>query len=85
MTTRLYTHPVFLEHLTPPGHPERPDRLRAIAKVLEEERFSGLDRAEAPMADEAVLLYVHPEDHVEAIRLRIPEEGLVSASTPTPR
>ncbi|TIP84486.1 MAG: histone deacetylase family protein, partial [Mesorhizobium sp.] len=27
MVTRLYTHPIFLEHITPPGHPERPDRL----------------------------------------------------------
>ena len=33
MTTRLYTHPIYLEHVTPPGHPERPDRLRAIARA----------------------------------------------------
>src|SRR5690606_10419610 len=26
MVTRLYTHPIYLEHLTPAGHPERPDR-----------------------------------------------------------
>ena len=39
MVTRLYSHPIYLEHLTPPGHPERPDRLRAIERVLEDERF----------------------------------------------
>ena len=43
MVTRLYSHPIHLEHLTPPGHPERPDRLRAIERVLEDERFAGLE------------------------------------------
>lgn len=75
MTTRLYSHPVFLEHLTPPGHPERPDRLLAVARVLEDEPFADLDRVEAPYADEATILYAHPERHVEKIRNAIPEEG----------
>jgi hypothetical protein len=44
MVTRLYSHPLFLEHLTPPGHPERPDRLRAVEQVLSDERFDHLDR-----------------------------------------
>jgi len=30
MTTLLLTHPVFVEHDTGLGHPERPDRMRAI-------------------------------------------------------
>ncbi|TIL78039.1 MAG: histone deacetylase family protein, partial [Mesorhizobium sp.] len=51
MVTRLYTHPIFLEHITPPGHPERPDRLRAIERVLDDEAFAALDRAEAPEGD----------------------------------
>ena len=40
--TLLLTHPASLDHLTPPGHPERPDRIRAVAKVLAEERFKPL-------------------------------------------
>src|SRR5690606_6629043 len=48
MVTRLYTHPIYLKHLTPPGHPERPDRLRAIERILEDEAFALLDRYEAP-------------------------------------
>jgi acetoin utilization deacetylase AcuC-like enzyme len=76
MATKLYSHPVFLEHLTPPGHPERPDRLRAIARVLDDEVFAALDRAEAPEADEATILYAHPERYVEAIRKAIPETGI---------
>lgn len=78
MTTRLYSHPVYLEHLTPPGHPERPDRLRAIERVLMEEPFELLDRAEAPQGDEATLLYAHPESYVERLRAAVPEEGIVT-------
>ncbi|KUM26596.1 acetoin utilization protein [Mesorhizobium loti] len=83
MTTRLYTHPVFLEHLTPPGHPERPDRLRAIERVLDDEAFSALDRVKAPEGDEATILYAHPEDFVARIRAAIPESGIVSIDADT--
>ncbi|MDX8480033.1 histone deacetylase family protein [Mesorhizobium sp. VK24D] len=83
MTTRLYTHPVFLEHLTPPGHPERPDRLRAIERVLDDEAFSALDRVRAPEGDEATILYAHPEDFVARIRAAIPASGIVSIDADT--
>ena len=83
MTTRLYSHPIFLEHLTPPGHPERPDRLRAIARALEDEAFAHLDRVEAPEGDEATILYVHPESYIERIRRAIPEEGIASIDADT--
>jgi acetoin utilization deacetylase AcuC-like enzyme len=83
MTTRLYSHPIFLEHLTPPGHPERPDRLRAIARALEDEAFAALDRAEAPEGDEATILYAHPESYIERIRRVIPEEGIASIDADT--
>lgn len=76
MVTRLYTHPIYLEHLTPSGHPERPDRLRAIQRALDDEAFEALDRAEAPEGDEQTVLFVHPESFVEAIRRQVPEEGL---------
>lgn len=76
MTTRLYSHPIFLEHITPPGHPERPDRLRAIERVLDDEAFAALDRREAPLGDEATILYCHPRDFVERVRKAIPATGL---------
>jgi acetoin utilization deacetylase AcuC-like enzyme len=47
MSTLLITHSACLEHLTPLGHPERPDRLRAIERVLEHERFMPLAREQA--------------------------------------
>jgi acetoin utilization deacetylase AcuC-like enzyme len=44
MSTLLITHPACLEHLTPLGHPERPDRLRAVERALEAEKFQTLAR-----------------------------------------
>ncbi|PBB70337.1 acetoin utilization protein [Mesorhizobium sp. WSM4312] len=83
MTTRLYTHPIFLEHITPPGHPERPDRLRAIERVLDDEAFAALDRAKAPEGDEATILYAHPADFVARVRAAIPEEGIARIDADT--
>ena len=78
MVTRLYSHPIYLEHLTPPGHPERPDRLRAVERVLEDEKFAALDRVKAPEGDPATILYAHPESFVEKVRQAIPDEGIRS-------
>ncbi|TPM35070.1 histone deacetylase family protein [Mesorhizobium sp. B2-3-4] len=83
MATRLYTHPIFLDHLTPPGHPERPDRLRAIERVLDDEAFSALDRVKAPEGDEATILYAHPQDFVARVRAAIPEEGIARIDADT--
>ena len=46
MRTRLYHHPIFAEHLTGPGHPERPERMQAVTAALEDEAFQHLDRAD---------------------------------------
>ena len=35
MTTALIYDPIFLEHITPRNHPERPQRLEMAMKVLE--------------------------------------------------
>ena len=74
MTTRLYENAIFLEHLPPPGHPERPDRLRALNVALEHPNFAGLDRKEAPQASEDAVLLAHPEEHLLAVMREIPEE-----------
>lgn len=73
MTTRLYSHPVFLEHLTPAGHPERPDRLRALFSVLEGYDYYALDQVEAPVAEEGALELVHTASYLSKIKALIPE------------
>src|SRR6195952_3539607 len=77
MTTLLLTHPASLDHLTPPGHPERPDRIRAVAQVLGETRFDKLVRKEAPEGtlDQATLC--HDEHYVEELRRIAPASGLI--------
>lgn len=83
MTTRLYSHPIYLEHLTSPGHPERPDRLRAIERMLEDDSFEDLDRRRSPEGDEASILLAHPESFVERVKAAIPEEGLARIDADT--
>ncbi|WP_157014972.1 histone deacetylase family protein [Mesorhizobium xinjiangense] len=83
MNTRLYTHPIYLEHVTPPGHPERPDRLRAVERMLEDEAFAYLDRATAPLGDEATITYAHPEDYVARIKAAVPETGMARIDADT--
>lgn len=70
MATLLLTHPSFVNHDTGPGHPERPDRMRAIDKVLAHEVFNPLVRAEAPLRDDVdeQILLVHPQDHLDRMK-----------------
>ena len=83
MSTVLLSHPACLNHLTPGGHPERPDRLRAIEQVLEDERFHILAREQAPRAPLEVVALAHPMEYVEAIRDASPSEGLVHIDADT--
>ncbi|HET9677971.1 MAG TPA: histone deacetylase [Solirubrobacterales bacterium] len=66
-----FSHPACLEHDPRQGlygHPEQPDRLRAIASALAERDWLGWERREAPAAREEDLTRVHPARHVEGIR-----------------
>jgi acetoin utilization deacetylase AcuC-like enzyme len=83
MSTLLVTHQACLDHLIPPGHPERPDRLRAVERALEDERFQALVRVEAPMASIETVALCHPQDYVEQIRDVSPKEGLVRLDADT--
>jgi acetoin utilization deacetylase AcuC-like enzyme len=83
MTTLLITHPACLDHLTPSGHPERPDRLRAIERALEHERFQNLARVEAPAAALETIALCHPMDYVTGIRDATPKAGLARIDADT--
>jgi len=77
MTTLLLTHRASLDHLTPPGHPERPDRIRAIDQVLAEERFERLVRGEAPEGSLDSVTLCHNEHYVGELRHIAPSSGLI--------
>jgi acetoin utilization deacetylase AcuC-like enzyme len=77
MTTLLLSHPACLDHLTPPGHPERPDRLRAINQVLAEKRFDPLVRVEAPEGSLDDVALCHSEHYITELRHVAPTSGMV--------
>ena len=83
MSTLLLGHPACLDHLNPSGHPERPDRLRAIEQALEDERFQSLAREQAPRAPLEIVALAHPMDYIEAIRDASPADGLVRLDADT--
>lgn len=83
MTTQLYENPIFLEHIVPEGHPERPDRLKALNLALEHPNFAELMRVEAPRADEDLVLLAHAEEHLHSIRKWIPEEDITQIEADT--
>jgi acetoin utilization deacetylase AcuC-like enzyme len=83
MSTLLITHPAFLEHLTPLGHPERPDRLRAIERALEAEKFQTLARSQAPPASLETIALCHPMEYISEVREASPREGLIHLDADT--
>jgi len=83
MSTLLITHPAFLEHLTPLGHPERPDRLRAIERALEAEKFQTLARSQAPLASLETIALCHPMEYIVEVREASPREGLIHLDADT--
>jgi acetoin utilization deacetylase AcuC-like enzyme len=83
MTTALVTHTDCLEHVTPPGHPECSDRLRAVMAALEAEEFAYLCRVEAPLAEDAELARVHPAAHLRAVEARSPARGFAAIDADT--
>lgn len=77
MTTVLITHPSFLKHDTGEYHPERPDRMRAIDRILGHEIYKGLVRREAPLREDAqeAIRRVHPGRYYDGLEAKRPGPG----------
>ena len=75
MVTAVYTHDDCLTHVTPEGHPERVDRLRAVERGL-----VGLEvsRLAAPIGDDADVLRCHPARYLARVRAAVPDTGYVT-------
>lgn len=69
---RVYAHSAFAGHVTPPGHPERVDRLRAVEAGLQGLEF---DRAEAPLADLDEVTRCHPRVYADRVAAAVPAQG----------
>ncbi len=83
MTTQLYSHDIHLQHVTPPGHPERVDRLKVVAQALEDEAFDSLVRLPSVIADDQIMELVHPAGFIEAISSAMPQEGYAQLAEDT--
>jgi acetoin utilization deacetylase AcuC-like enzyme len=81
--TLFITHSACLEHVTPADHPERPDRLRAIDRVIEHEKFMFLLREQCPKAELEIIALCHPREYIERIRRAVPQTGLVQLDDDT--
>jgi acetoin utilization deacetylase AcuC-like enzyme len=77
MSTLLLSHKACLDHVTPPGHPERPDRLRAVEEALAEERFQFLVRDQAPEGNLDLVTLCHNEHYVTELRHIAPTSGQI--------
>ena len=72
MTTALIYDPIFLEHLTPKNHPERPQRLEMAMKVLEALHWlerDGLVQIAPRAASEDELAAVHDRAYIQEVKV----------------
>jgi len=83
LATLYLHHSAYLDHLTPVGHPERPDRIRAIDRILEHERFQTLQRETAPMGRIQDIARVHPSSYIDMLHRMAPQDGLVRVDADT--
>jgi acetoin utilization deacetylase AcuC-like enzyme len=81
--TLYLSHPAYLQHLTPLGHPERPDRIKVVEQVLEREEFQDLIREMAPLATADQIARAHPRAFVEHISRASPAEGILRLDSDT--
>ncbi len=86
MNTAFFTHAACAGHDPGPGHPECPDRLKAILRRFEDEAFALLDRREAPEATVEQIVRVHPEAYVDGVldEVQAMGDGVVVGATGLP-
>jgi acetoin utilization deacetylase AcuC-like enzyme len=75
MTALLFTHPSTHAHETPPGHPERVERITAVEKAFLSSAFGTLTRAEAPLGKDEDIGRAHDANYVQMIRNAAPKQG----------
>lgn len=77
MVTRIYTHDSCIAHDPGPGHPERPDRLRAVLRRLRQPDFAQLVWCEAAPATRAAVARAHDAAYVDWLLDQVPESGRI--------
>src|SRR5271166_761476 len=84
MTTAYITHADCLRHEMGAGHPESPDRLRAVNEQIGTSGLlEGLLCLEAPLANAEDLKRVHDSTYVDLIFEHAPSQGMVQLDPDT--
>jgi acetoin utilization deacetylase AcuC-like enzyme len=87
MATGLITHPSYLEHQTGQGHPERPERLMAIAQHLAktglQKEMIQIEPAARPDLSDWITT-VHTPTYYRTLQSRLPKQGTVYLDPDTP-
>ncbi|MEQ1845561.1 MAG: histone deacetylase [Nitrospira sp.] len=82
--TGLVYHPAYLEHDMGAGHPESPNRLRAIMQKLETSGTAArLVRIEPRKAEDEWIAQVHTPNYLAALSRQAPTSGRVSLDPDT--
>ena len=77
MTTAIVHHPIYREHETGEGHPERPERYTVVMEALREDEklWSGLLELQAGAASRGSVQACHTPQHYKNIE-RVVSEGI---------
>ncbi|MCS6285707.1 MAG: histone deacetylase [Nitrospira sp.] len=82
--TGLVYHPAYLEHDMGMGHPESPNRLRAIVQQLEQSgTMAQLTRIAPRMAEDEWIAKVHTAAYLASLKQHAPASGRVSLDPDT--
>src|SRR5919106_961886 len=82
--TGLVYHPAYLEHDMGAGHPESPNRLRAIMQQLERSGTAArLTKIEPRKAEDHWITEIHSASYVAALSQHAPASGRVSLDPDT--
>jgi acetoin utilization deacetylase AcuC-like enzyme len=77
----LISSPRFDEHVTPPGHPERPERAEVLDAVAAAYRLRGGKVVEPMAATREQLARVHTEAHLDRIAASAGKPSMLDADT----
>jgi acetoin utilization deacetylase AcuC-like enzyme len=83
LSTVLITQANGADHLSPSGHPERPERLAALDDLFARPKFAPLQKRTAEPADLEVALAVHSPKVLGALRARRPTQGIARLEADT--
>jgi acetoin utilization deacetylase AcuC-like enzyme len=83
VTFALYTHADMFDHRPGAGHPERPERLRAVIDAISDASDLDLEGRDAPLVEPRDLHRVHDAAYVASITRAAPSTGRLMLDSDT--